>query len=113
MVFGCFKKQSVDRSPLGFTSSLVAERVTANASYEEATENRMCQKVYYLEEKKKYIDIPSPTPPFGKTCQVFPCLLLLGIVSKFPLLSLTRSLDKGRGLVAEQSSAPWWSQSKL
>ena len=82
-------------------ASLLPSEEQANASQEEAAENRVCQ-AYNLSLLGYNIDIPSPTPPFGKTYQVFPCLLSLGIVSKFPLLSLTRSLGKGRGLVAEQ-----------
>jgi hypothetical protein len=81
-------------------ASLLPSKKQANASKEEAAENRTCQ-VYILSLLGYNIYIPSPTPPFGKTCQVFPCLLLLGIVSKLPLLSLTRSLEKGRGLVAD------------
>ena len=78
-----------------------------------------------------YIDIPSPTPPFGKTeaspclltlgivqanltlpsltrslgkTEVSPCLLTLGIVqASLTLPSLTRSLVKGRGLVADSA----------
>jgi hypothetical protein len=82
-------------------ASLLPSKTQANASKEEAAENRTCREDI-LSLWSWNIDIPSPTPPFGKTCQVFPCLLLLGIAqASLALLSLTRSLGKGRGLVAD------------
>ena len=46
-------------------ASLLPSKKQANASFWEASENRVCQ-VYILSLLGYNIYIPSPTPPFGK-----------------------------------------------